>query len=78
MYPLSLIIHKAAKLRNDDFINEEGDISCIIENSASCSGFTRTRRRMPDGQRERGGGEKKETADKEGTKLTSATGKMID
>lgn len=29
----SLIIHKAAKLRDVDFINGEGDISCIIENT---------------------------------------------
>lgn len=50
MYPLWLIIHKAATLRSNDFINEEGDISCIIESSASCSGFTRTGECQMDGK----------------------------
>lgn len=45
----SLIIHKAAKLRDVSFINGEGgDTSCIIEKFPSHTRLTRTRRRMQD------------------------------
>lgn len=45
----SLIIHKAAKLRDVNFINGEGgDTSCIIEKFPSHTRLTRTRRRMQD------------------------------